>query len=136
MHLLLRRGRFVRRFRQMQLPLAVAHHAGDQPLEGRAVAAGEVGHVAGIDTEQHFGRRVAELCGDPLRAFAGGQPQGSRGVPALVGSARRQAQMPQQGMPDAVGDVLVIERRAVAGAEDVLRELPGRLLLFLQGVIT
>ena len=52
----------------------------------------------------------------------------------LVGSPPLEAQPLEQWVPDAVGHVVVVERRAVTGTEHEL-ELPGRGLLVLQRLI-
>ena len=52
----------------------------------------------------------------------------------LVGVTPPQVQVPQQGVPDAVSEVVVIERFAVPIAEDILREVSGRPIMRLEGI--
>src|ERR1700676_2901225 len=84
-----------------------------QPLKSRAVLAREVRSEAGVNPKEHLRRGVAQLPGNPFRTFAARQPQGRRGVTRLVGTTLPQVKMPQQRVPDAVGEVVVIEGFAV-----------------------
>jgi len=82
--------------------------------------AGQVRHKTSIDLEQHLGRAVAQLAGDPERVLATGQPERRGGMPGLVGTSLCQIKVAQQGIPDPFGDIVVVERIAFGGAEDVL----------------
>src|SRR5690606_37298564 len=106
----------------------------DQTLEGRTVATSKVGDVAAVDAEEHLGRGVAELSCDPLRRLTRSQPERRGRMAALVGPALLQAQMTQERIPDPVGDVLVGERQTKPVGEDVLAQLPRRLVLRAQRV--
>ena len=73
---------------------------------------------------------MAELAGNPLGRLTGGKPQGGRGVAHLVRPAFSHAQMAQQWIPDAVREVLVVQRCAHEVAEHVVRQLACDLVLF------
>ena len=104
----------------------------EQRLEGGPVPARDVGHVAGVDSEQHLGGRVAHLAGDPFRVLARRQPQRGRRVTGLVGFAAREPEVPEHRMPHAPGHVAVVQGVAPRVAEDK-RVVPRAFALLLEG---
>ena len=94
----------------------------EQTLEGRAILAREVRHVAAVDLEKHLRAGMPHLAGDPFRVLSRCQPQCGRGMSRLVRTSRFQPQVAQQGIPDPLGDVVVIERACVARAEYVFAQ--------------
>lgn len=93
-------------------------HAGHQRVEGRAVGTGQVRDEPRVGLEQHRGVAMPQLPRDPLGVFTGGQPERGAGVARLVRAAGGEAEMAEQGIPDAVGEVVVVQGRAVGIAED------------------
>jgi hypothetical protein len=55
-------------------------------------------------------------------------------VTGLIWATLPQVKMPQQGVPDAGGEVVVIEGFAVPVAEDVVREVRSRCAVRPEGV--
>ena len=62
---------------------------------------------------------MPHLSGDPLRVFAGGQPQRGRRMAGLIRTPRFESEKAEQGIPDPFGDIVVIQVLAVSGAENV-----------------
>ena len=77
---------------------------------------------------------MTELPGDPLRVLAGREPERRCRVAHLVWPSQSQPEVPQQRVPDPFDEVLVVDRIALAVAEDVLRETARSLLLPAQRI--
>ena len=108
------------RFRRSALRIGFAPEwnvGPQQAIHGATVAAGDVRHEPRVGLEQHLGRGVTELSGDPFGVFAGSEPQGRRRVAHLVGAAKREIQVPEEGIPDSLGEVVELDRLAARPAE-------------------
>ncbi len=110
------------------------HSRDEQALERRAITTGQVGDVAAVDLEQHLGGGVSHLPGDPFGVLAGGQPEGGGRMPGLVRAPGRGAEIAQQRVPHALGDVVVIQRLALAVAKHPVLQSPGARKLPLEGL--
>src|SRR5581483_2431160 len=88
-------------------------------IERRAVLARQVGYKTAVDAEQHLGGRRAHMKEEPFRALSGAETKGRAGVSRLVRTTAPKLQQAQQGIPNAPGDVVGVQRLAIACAEHV-----------------
>ena len=86
------------RFSSPLCPLAVFQLAGHERLESRTILAREVWDESAVAPKEHFGAHVTELPRNPLRALAGGKPEGRRGVACLIRPAFLQPEVTEDGV--------------------------------------